>query len=262
MFNFLFDIPLAIAAPALILTLGLFAAGGLLLVRRFVLPRLRIRTEDSEFSGAIVQAIMVFYGLAVALIAVNVWQTYSDTSKAVSQEATAIAALYRDVRSYPPPTQTALRDALRNYTWYVIREAWPEQRAGRVPRGGVVLVDELQAILTKFEPATEGQKILHAETLRAYNRMIETRRIRLDSVRIALPGAMWSVILGGAVIALLASCFFRVEDARLHLILVVLLAAFMALVIFVVLAFDRPFRGDLGIGPEAYELVYDQLMKP
>ncbi len=72
---------------------------------------------------------------------------------------------------------------------------------------------------------------------------------------------MWSVILGGAVIALLASCFFRVEDPRLHLILVVLLAAFMALVIFVVLAFDRPFRGDLGISPKSYQIIYDQLMK-
>ena len=47
------------------------------------------------------QSVMVFYGLAVALIAVSVWQTYSDTSKVVSSEATALAALYRDVSSYP-----------------------------------------------------------------------------------------------------------------------------------------------------------------
>jgi hypothetical protein len=43
---------------------------------------------------------MVFYGLAVALI-VSVSQTYSDFSKIVSGEATTLAGLYRDVSSYP-----------------------------------------------------------------------------------------------------------------------------------------------------------------
>ena len=52
------------------------------------------------------QSVMVFYGLAVALIAVTVFQTYSDTSKVVTGEATALNALYRDVSSYPEPIRT------------------------------------------------------------------------------------------------------------------------------------------------------------
>jgi len=48
---------------------------------------------------------------------------------------------------------------------------------------------------------------------------------------------------------------------RLQLIMVLLLATFTALVIFVILAFDRPFQGDMGIGSEPYQLVYDQLMR-
>jgi hypothetical protein len=58
-----------------------------------------------------------------------------------------------------------------------------------------------------------------------------------------------------------ASYFFRVKDSRLHMTLVVLLTVFFAMVIFVVFAFDRPFRGDMGIKSEPYELVYEQLMK-
>ena len=42
-----------------------------------------------EFSGALVQCVMVFYGLAVALIAVNVSQTCADVSKIISREAPA-----------------------------------------------------------------------------------------------------------------------------------------------------------------------------
>ena len=58
---------------------------------------------------------------------------------------------------------------------------------------------------------------------------------------------MWAVIVIGAFIGLSASFFFKVEDARLHAIEVLLLAVFIGLVIFMIVALDRPFRGDLGI---------------
>ena len=103
MFEFLFDLPLLITGPAIVGSLCLFALGGLLLVRRSVLPRLRIEVADSEFTGAMLQSVMVFYGLAVALMAVNVSQTYSDVAKIISGEASSLNAIYRDVSSYPEP---------------------------------------------------------------------------------------------------------------------------------------------------------------
>ncbi|HZQ47134.1 MAG TPA: hypothetical protein VFC07_08990 [Verrucomicrobiae bacterium] len=261
MFEFVFDLPLLITGPVIIGLLCLFAVGGLLLVRHRVLPRLRVQTEDSEFGGAMVQCVMVFYGLAVALIAVNVSQTYSDVSKIVSQEATAVASLYRDVSCYPEPVRPMLQKDLRNYLDFIIHKAWPTQRRGQIQGGGVEQMDHFQESLAGFEPATEGQKLLHGETLRAYNNFIQARRLRLDAVGTELPSVMWAVVVFGAFIGLSATFFFKVEDARLHGIHVILLAVFMGLVIFMIVALDRPFRGDLGISPQPYQLVYDQLMK-
>ena len=48
---------------------------------------------------------MVFYGLAVALMAASVSKTYSDVSKITSGEATSLAALYRNVGG-PEPIST------------------------------------------------------------------------------------------------------------------------------------------------------------
>ncbi len=261
MFEFLFDLPLVVTGPAVVSALCLFAVAGLVVVRRRVLPRLRIDTADSEFSGATLQAVMVFYGLAVALIAVSVWQTYSDTAEIVSEEATALAALYRDVSSYPDSVRPQLQNELRDYVQYIIQEAWPLQRRGKVPGGGVERMNRFQAVLVGFEPATEGQKLLHAETLRAYNQMIQARRLRLDAVNTGLPAVMWAVVVLGAFIGLSSSFFFKVEDARLHGTQVLLLAVFIGLVIFMIFALDRPFRGDLGLRPDPYQLIYDQLMK-
>jgi hypothetical protein len=43
---------------------------------------------------------------------------------------------------------------------------------------------------------------------------------------------------------------------------VILLAVFIGLVIFLIFAFDRPFRRELGLRPDSFQLVYDHLIKP
>ena len=258
--DFIFTIPLLLSGLLIIGALSLFAVAGLMLVRRKILPRLDIQSEDGEFTGAMMQSVMMFYGLAVALIAVSVWQTYSDTQKIVAGEATAIAVLYRNADSYPAPQRMRVQAVLRDYTRFVIHDAWPKHRQGIVPYGGLGHMNRLQAEFSAFEPTSESQKLEHAVALAEFNRLLEARRLRLDAVHTRVPGIMWGVVIIGALIGLTTSFFVRVADVRLHYALVGLLAAFIGLVMFMILAFDRPFRGDLGLGPDSYQLVYEQLM--
>jgi len=262
MFESLFDLPLWIAGPAIIGVLCLFAVAGLIVVRRKLLPRLRVHSGDSEFTGAMLQSVMVFYGLAVALIAVSVWQTYGDTSKLTSQEAASLASLYRDVSLYPDPQRIELQQGLREHLDNIIHNDWPLQQKGKVPGVKAETVGRLRRTLVGFEPTTEAQKLQHGETLHALNEVINATRLRVDSVNTGLPGVLWLIVLAGAFISLSSSFFFKVEDVRLHIIEVVLLAVFIGLVIFMISALDRPFRGDLGIRSDPYQLVYDQVMKP
>ena len=258
--DFLYAIPLPLSGLLIIGALSVFAVAGLMLVRRKVLPRLDIHNEDGEFTGAMMQSVMMFYGLAVALIAVSVWQTYADTQKIVANEATAIAVLYRNVSSYPEPVRGQLQAGLRDYTRFVINVAWPQHRKGLVTYGGVAHMNQLQTHFAAFEPVGESQKLRHAVTLAEFNRLLESRRLRLDAVHTRVPSIMWGVVVIGALIGLTTAFFFKVGDVRLHYTLVGLLAAFIGLVMFMILAFDRPFRGDLGLGPDSYQLVYEQLM--
>jgi hypothetical protein len=70
-----------------------------------------------------------------------------------------------------------------------------------------------------------------------------------------------AVIVLGAFISLSSSFFFKVEDARLHIVEVVAARGLYRAGDFHDLSLDRPFRGDLGIRADPYQLVYDQLMK-
>jgi hypothetical protein len=176
------------------------------------------------------------------------------------QEASALAVFYRDVSQYPEPARSVLCEQIRAYTEQVITRSWPLQRQGRTPTEGIRTMDQLQSELVRFEPVTEAQKALALETLAAFDHMMEARRLRLDSLERKLPGVMWLVILLGAFLSLYATFYFPVLDARVHRAQVGLLAAFIGLIIFMILALDHPYRGDLGLKATPYQMVYEQLM--
>lgn len=247
-----------------ILIAGAFAGVsivGLSLTRRFILPRYGHTAEQNDVTGIVHHGILIIYGLAVALLAIAVWENNAEVTKTVSAEAAAIAATWRDAGGYPEPMRSRLRADLKSYTEHIIREAWPQQRRGQVPTVGVASMDRFEADLRTFEPATEGQRALHQETLRGYSSLIHARRVRLDSVTSGLPAPMWGVILVGALITIVSSFFFDVGNPRLHRVMTTMLAGVLGLLIFLIAFYDSPFRGTHGIGPEAYELVRRQLME-
>jgi hypothetical protein len=258
--DFLFDLPLLLSGPALIALLVGTSMLGLEWFRRTQLPRLTFGDSDGDFCTAMVASIMVFYGLATALTAVNVWETYVRVEEITKQEASTLAVLYRNVSAYPEPIRTVLREEIREYTEQVIRQSWPQQRKGRIPREALSTIDRLQATLVAFEPATEAHKVLALVTFQSYDRMTEARRMRLDSVERRLPGVIWMVVILGAFISLFSAYYFPVLDARLHRTQVGLLAGFIGLVLCMILALDRPYRGDLGLTAEPYEIVHEHLM--
>jgi hypothetical protein len=243
------------AALLLVAFIELVSLIGLLLARRYLIPRLHYGEGINDAISGTVQAIGVFYGITVGLIAVAVWNTYTSAAGLVSSEATAIAALYRDVNGYPSPLREELRGELREYTVYVINEAWPIQKNGQVPRGGIALMDEFQGSLYAFEPASQSQMALHMETLRAYNQLIEYRNLRIDAVNSGLSLTMWAVIWLGAAISIGVAYFYQIEDVKLHAALVVLMAGFLALVLFMITINDKPFYGYASIPSTPYQII-------
>jgi uncharacterized protein DUF4239 len=261
MIDFLFALPLWLLAVVLNVWLMGVAVAGLWIVRRHVLPRVKLKYDDAYFAAAVVQSVMLLYGLIAALTAVDVGQRYSRVSDVVSGEATVIASLWRDFGGYPEPLSSEMRGTLRGYTEQIVRDAWPQQQRRQIPSEGVQWMDRLQSQLFSFEPARESQKILHAETLRTYNQLVQQRRQRLDAVQAGLPGVLWFVLLPGAMGCILLCTLFHVERAVFQGALLVGLAGFLAMVLFVIIALDRPFQGDMGITAESYQLVYDHHMR-
>ncbi len=258
--NWLYDMSPLHAGLLLVAVIELVSLGGLLWTRRFAIPHFHFGEGINDAVSGTVQAIGVFYGITVGLIAVAVWNTNMNASDLVSREASSIGALYRDASGYPSPARDELRAGLREYTVFIIEESWPAQRKGQILGRGTEIMDNFQAHLYSFQPANQSQMALHSETLRAYNHLIEYRRLRLDAVKSGLSSTMWAVIWLGAAISIGVAYFYQISDVKLHAALVILMSGFLALVLLMITINDRPFYGKGSISPEPYELILNHLI--
>src|SRR5689334_7082531 len=107
----------------------------------------------------------------------------------------------------------------------------------------------------------QNRRRLHDAALKQFNTFYEYRRARLHSVTSSIPAVMWYTVAVGALLNILLLLLF---DLRLgiHLLLGGILAFFLATLISLIALMDHPFRGEMSVSPTAFQLVYDQLMKP
>lgn len=233
-----------------------FALVGQLLTRRVVHGWLG-GDEYNDFVGHFLSASGVFFGITLGLLSVGAWENFSAVDDAVTAEATTIGVLFRTVDTYPEPHRSVLIGHLQKYTQDEIDKSWPLQREGISP--AAVGSDTLTAFyryLTAVEPVSESQKALHAEAMRQYSNMVESRRERLASVTTQLPAIVWLVVVGGSALNLALMWLFVVKNTRLHDLLTGTLASLLGLLVFLLAIMDFPFRGEFHVGPDAFKEVY------
>jgi Protein of unknown function (DUF4239) len=251
--NWLFAV-LTIAVTAAIGLLGLYAT------RKWVQRIHGDRNSHNEVVTAYLGAVCVFYGITLGLFAVATWQNYTDVETRVGEEAAAVGTLYRDIRSFPDPNRTELQADLRRYVRQVIDVAWPQQRRGVVPDDDGLTLNILQSHLSRFEPTTEGQKVIYAEVYRGFNAIAEFRGRRLQSVQGGLAGPLWATVLAGAFLSIAMTWFFDMKSQSMHLWMTVMLASLLGLLIYLLGALDNPFRGEISVGSEPFEIMYSKRM--
>jgi hypothetical protein len=254
----LYDIPPhRLAVYFILVFVGFYWAGSILLrpiLRQFV----KNTAGSNDIVGYVLSCFCVFYGLLLGLIAVTAYQNVSAAGENVTREAAALSALYEDVSRYPEPYGQNLRWLLRDYTRYVIRYAWPLQQRGIVPEEGTIRAEAFHEQLLEFQPRTPAEEILHAEALRQFNHFLECRRMRLFSVNSSLPASMWYVMILGAVLNIAICWLFDMRFVT-QLVLGGILAAYLGTMMHLIFDMNQPFRGDVSISAEPFEVLYRRM---
>jgi hypothetical protein len=81
-------------------------------------------------------------------------------------------------------------------------------------------------------------------------------------VREGLPGPLWTIVLAGALLSIAVTWFFDMRSQSMHVWMTVMFSALLGLLIFLLGAMDNPFRGEISVSSEPFELVYQRRMQP
>lgn len=258
----LYEIPTWLLAVVIVGGTVAFALGGLRLVHRRLHGSPLAALIDNGTVGWFFSGVTVLYGLTLGLLTIATWQNYTTASGIASQEAASLAVLYRDLSGYPPATGQPMQAQLRAYTTSLVQQSWPAQRRGLANDQERVLLTHLQSELLRVEVASLSQQVLHGQAVETFNRLVELRRQRLESISVSVPGVLWAAVLLGAVVTIVFSYGFVVVNLRLHAALTGLLALMLGMMVFVIAALDHPYLGEVSVGPEAYQVVLDHVMVP
>src|SRR5215216_3706227 len=210
----------------------LLAVGGLVLVQRLMPTRRRLPHND--VAGFIYAVLGVAYAVLLGLVVVAVWEEWNSANAAVDQEAGEVAEIFWLAHRLPQPEDRRLQEFARSYAQVVVNEEWPLMAQGKVSPKAWAILDEIRDDIQRMNPTTDTQQVLYEQ---------------------GLPAILWVVLIIGGIEVVGFTYLFGLESTTVHVLMVAALTFIIALVLFTVAALDYPFKGDVHIGPDAFEQV-------
>lgn len=231
---------------------GVSLAGQWLIHRLVPLPHRRRHNDVIGFcagTGALI------YVVLLAFIASTVWIAYDRADSLVNQEASLAGDLFRDTSLLPKSFEDSASLSLRDYVQAIIREEWPNMARGERPgRQGWPLLRNFHDELGRVSVVTPVQVAVVQEMLTRLNQLYDVRRERFRiSSRPSLDPVIWFVVLVGGLITIAFNWLFGFEMGGLHWASTAMIAATLGLIIFLIVVFNYPFRGQMQISAAPFE---------
>jgi len=252
--DFLYSQPTWLIA---LLVIGLWTGislGGLYISHRLV--DVQLRHKDTETVGLTYAIVAVVYAVLLALITVDVFETFAKADSIASSESNRLSNLMLDTSGLPPDMAAEMRSDLNKYIDIVVKSEWPNQKAGKIGvsvfEPGWVLLAHISKELAVFEPKTLGQNVDKAEMLRAMNELIKARRGRIIASGEHLPAVIWKMLLLGGAVSVGYTYLFGAKTFGIHLAITGLIAATIGLVFVLIITLDYPFRGAVSVSADSF----------
>jgi hypothetical protein len=250
---YLTTLPLWLSAIILIVPTTLLAMAGPVVARHYVeLSRLRTNNEVAGFKFATVG---VLYAVLLAFAVVVVWEKFNQADSDVAKEAGAAATVFLLTEGIDDAHAAAIRQTTADYLTAAITKDWPAmERETDSPEVTDALGGIYSAVL-KYHSFSANEGIVVTEILRQADQISEARRERLVMADGIVPGIIWMVLFGGAVITVGFTFFFGAENLRAQVLMTGALSILIFAGLLTVAAIDHPFAGTVKVGPEALSAV-------
>ena len=231
----------------------LLAVGGLVLVQR-VVP-IELRKEHNDVAGFIYAVLGVAYAVLLGLMVIAVWDDWEAATVTADDEASQVAEVFWIAHRLPEPEGRHVQELARSYARVVVNEEWPLMEQGKASPVAWAILDEMRDTIMRLDPTTDAQQALYYQGLERIHDLADARRERLLDAKEGIPAILWVVLLVGGVVVVGFTYLFGLENNTTHMLMVAALALIISLVLFTVATLNHPFKGEVRVGPEAFEQV-------
>ncbi|HEY2225175.1 DUF4239 domain-containing protein [Actinomycetospora sp.] len=212
--------------------------------------------DHNEVAGFIIAIVGVIYAVLLAFVVIVSWEQFTSAADTVGQEASTLRTIQRTGVAFPGDARERIRADVVTYARTVIDIEWPAMARGEPgsPQVAAVL-DRMSADLASLPADTPARaEFVGAESER-FNDLVTERSSRLDYVGQGLPGVLWGALVVGAVVTIGFAMIFAMTSPLLQTLMTASLAVLIGVLLFVAVAIDQPFVGDVAVTPRPFERV-------
>jgi amino acid transporter len=242
-----FDVESYTFGTLLIVLFVLASVGGVFIVRKHpFLDRLR---PYHDVSGNIFSVAGTLYAVLLGLVVVDAMQTFQTARLTVERESEALSNLFMMAHRLPEEQAHRIEKLCASYAREVSEQEWPLMTEGKVLETSRTLTRDLLQAIAGIEPDTDNLKAIYPVMLEQSVELRNQRRMRTSLATYDLPAIEWVVLCAGAVMTVVFTYLFRLDSLRVQVIMTGMIALLIALNLYLVVLFARPFSGDLHIDP-------------
>lgn len=193
----------------------------------------------------------ILFALFVAFTASQVWNDTDRANTAVLHEASALKAILVLSSSFPAEPEARIRSSIHQYIDEASTKEWPEM-AKQTATLGITpqpLAEALRLSLS-LTPGNKGQETAQREIITALETALDARRQRLIVSRSEVNLLKWCCLLVQAICAMVAIAIVHSDSRLTSHIATGIFATGVAASLLLIIAHDRPFIGELSVGPD------------
>jgi len=240
--------PFAAVSLMLVLVVGIALTGQWAIGRIF--PR-EERRAHNELFGHAAQIVGVINAVLLALIVFAVWTNYDRAKDVVSQESSLVVDIARDLEAALTVHDSVLHE-VQGYAELVVNTEWPNMKQGAPPdtanrRGfgpGWSALARAYDMVLRSDTSKSAHPVVAEELVRRFNSLFDARRQRITySTHGSLNGTIWGVVLAGGMLSIVCCWLLGYESRRMHVAGTTVVAASFALMFFLIISLEWPFRG-------------------
>jgi hypothetical protein len=194
----------------------------------------------------------ILFALLVGFIAVEVWNNYDKAKGAVASEASALRAAHLLAEAFSAEQRTRIHALVDRHIEDATNNEWPAMAHHQATLSTLhadALIEALNYVLS-LSPADHKQRTAQAEIVKALHAALEARRQRIVVSQSDVGWVKWAGLMLQGLCALVAIAMVHSDNRLACGIAMTLFATGIALSLFLIAAYSRPFTGEISVRPD------------